>query len=463
MAALEADDATDVAGDVQEWTLLHVHQRFSHLAFDTIERMAKKPASDTNAQQQQDRGMDSPIDRIGGVIFSDLKGPMTPQDRLQNRYLVRFVDPKSNYCRIFLARTKDAAKKQFEAFLVHFKKRFGFRIHVLRTDGGGEYANIDLLCKRTGATRHISEFRNQASNDKAERMHRTVLNLARSMMFACALPLNFWGDEVLYAVYILNRSPSRANDKRASPLEVLAGVAPDLRKIVVFGSHCHVYRDSGKSALQQRSQIGTIVGIAEDTKGYKVYLCKDNKVIVTQHIKGVDTLTDKQSMQLQRAMTDEGDEETDDTVTKPSKKPWTRQAHGTRGASKRANETAQQEGPQASGEVVTAAYERDPKSYSDAMKSAKRCEWKRATEEEVAALQDNDVCRIKRRASGMNALHTKWVYKTKTDAQRILERHKARPVASGYEQVFGVDYSLTFAHGDIPNAYVKAEKEANFD
>ena len=175
---------------------------------------------------------------------------MTPQDRLQNRYLVSFVDHKSNYYRIFLARKKDAAEKQFEAFLGHFEKRFGFRIHVLRTDGGGEYANIDLFCKRTGVSRQISEARNQASNGKVERMHRTILNLARSMMFSCALPLNFWSDAVLYSVYILNRYPSRANDHRASPLEVLTGVAPDLRKIVVFGSHCHVYRDPGKSSLQ---------------------------------------------------------------------------------------------------------------------------------------------------------------------------------------------------------------------
>ena len=138
---------------------------------------------------------------------------MTPQDRLGNRYLVNFVDHKSNYCRVFLARTKDAAAKQFEAFLVHFEKLFGFKVHVLRTDGGREYANVDLFCERTGVARQVSEARNQASNGKAERMHRIVLNLARSMMFACTLPLMFWGDAVQYAVHILNRSPTRANAK----------------------------------------------------------------------------------------------------------------------------------------------------------------------------------------------------------------------------------------------------------
>ena len=230
-------------------TLLHFHQRFAHLVFDTIEQMACHPTSGIrltshrrmacvscmegnqtrNTQPQQNSGENALIDRIGGVICSDLKGPMTPQDRLGNRYLINFVDYKSNYCRIFLARTKDAAAKQFEAFLTYFEKRFDCRIHVLRTDGGGEYANVDLFCKRTGVARQISEARNQASNGKTERMHRTILNLARSMMFACALPLNFWKDAVLYAVYVLNKIPTRSNSERVSTLEMLTGTAPDLR------------------------------------------------------------------------------------------------------------------------------------------------------------------------------------------------------------------------------------------
>ena len=77
-------------------------------------------------------------------------------------------------------------------------------------------------------------------------------------------------------------------------------------------------------------------------------------------------------------------------------------------------------------------------------------------------------------------------FKTKRDAEGGIERLKARLVACGNEQVLGENYGITFAavidmssvklifalarkwkvpakHGDVPNAYVKADKEENLD
>ena len=110
-----------------------------------------------------------------------------------------------------------------------------------------------------------------------------------------------------YAIYILNRSPTRANAKRASRIEVLTGKAPYSRRIVVFGPSCSVYRDPRKSLLQQQSETGIIVGVSEVTKGYKILLQRENKVVVTQreehiHVKNIFTVSDTQNAQLQRAM-----------------------------------------------------------------------------------------------------------------------------------------------------------------
>lgn len=46
---------------------------------------------------------------------------------------------------------------------------------------------------------------------------------------------------------------------------------------------------------------------------------------------------------------------------------------------------------------------------------------------------------------GCHVLHTKWIFKIKTDAAGKIKRFKARLVSCGIEQDFGIDYCLTFA------------------
>lgn len=58
--------------------------------------------------------------------------------RHSSRYFVYFVDHKTNYVRVF--QRYDQAAKKFDSFLIHFEKHFECRLHVFRTDGGGEYA-----------------------------------------------------------------------------------------------------------------------------------------------------------------------------------------------------------------------------------------------------------------------------------------------------------------------------------
>ena len=157
----------------QRGTLYDFHLHLGHMHYGAIERLAQNSASgilltdstrvscstcahgkqSKNRQPTQDTGANSPIDRIDGVICSNLKGPMTPRDRLGNRYMINFVDHKSNYVKIFLARNKDQEAKFIEKFLVFFEKRFNCRAQVLCTDSDGEYANVDLFCQTSGVAR----------------------------------------------------------------------------------------------------------------------------------------------------------------------------------------------------------------------------------------------------------------------------------------------------------------------
>ena len=105
--------------------------------------------------------------------------------------MINFIDHKSNYVRVFVAKSKDEASRKFPHFMVFFERQFNVRIHMLRTDGGGEYRNLDLFCQQTGIGRQITERNTSASNGKADRMHRNVMNMVRCMLFGCGLPLGY--------------------------------------------------------------------------------------------------------------------------------------------------------------------------------------------------------------------------------------------------------------------------------
>ena len=53
-----------------------------------------------------------------------------------------------------------------------------------------------------------------------------------------------------------------------------------------------------RQAFKKRAEQGYIVGRSDSVKGFKVYLPKDRVVIVTQHVKNVETLTPEQNEQL---------------------------------------------------------------------------------------------------------------------------------------------------------------------
>ncbi|KAE9338291.1 hypothetical protein PF008_g12135 [Phytophthora fragariae] len=73
-------------------------------------------------QSRKDTGKNWPVDKIGGVICSNIKGPMSPRDRNGNRYLINFVDHSTNYVRAFMAKNKIEATKKVEHFPVFLEE-----------------------------------------------------------------------------------------------------------------------------------------------------------------------------------------------------------------------------------------------------------------------------------------------------------------------------------------------------
>eukprot|EP00253_Pinus_taeda_P030370 PITA_30370 len=84
----------------------------------------------------------------------------------------------------------------------------------------------------------------------------------------------------------------------------------------------------------------------------------------------------------------------------------------------------------------------DPIHFEDAIKDKK---WIEVMDEEMNAIERNKTWDLVELPKGKEVIGVKWVYKTKSNAEGKIERHKARLVVKGYKQKYGRDYEETFA------------------
>ena len=105
--------------------------------------------------------------------------------------------------------------------------------------------------------------------------------MARSMMKAKDMPARFWGEAVTTAVFILNRSPTKALTGK-TPFEAWYGRKPSVSFLWTFGRIGHVRKMKlVLTKLEDRSTPMVLLGYEEGTKVYWLYNPCGGKVVVS--------------------------------------------------------------------------------------------------------------------------------------------------------------------------------------
>ncbi|KAJ8525452.1 hypothetical protein ON010_g15662 [Phytophthora cinnamomi] len=123
--------------------------------------------------------------RVLDLIHSDVMGPMKPVSRGEARFVVTSLMIVSRYVVVFMIKAKSEVLSRFMEYKQLMEVQTGMHIQCLRTDNGGEYVGkaFSSFCVKHGIARQTTVPYTPQQNDLAERMNRTLVEMARAMLY----------------------------------------------------------------------------------------------------------------------------------------------------------------------------------------------------------------------------------------------------------------------------------------
>lgn len=193
-------------------------------------------------------------------------------------YYVVFIDDFTSYAWTYFYSTKDEYIHALEDCILkmHNQSMHGHRIARIRMDGAWEFKSQQVREQLEGVKFELSAPYAHEQNGKAERVHRSLTSIARTMMIDSGLPEEFWGEAIRAATYIRNRMPSKGmrvinsdrdeneeEESATSPYEALTGNKPHLDSVHPFGCGAYIFRPKEKQTKrlsEPRATEGILLG-----------------------------------------------------------------------------------------------------------------------------------------------------------------------------------------------------------
>ena len=144
------------------------------------------------------------------LVHTNIWGPSHISTLNGFLYFVIFVDDYSRMTWLFLMKKRFELPRILSTFYNEIFVQFNKRIKILQSDNASEYTQsvMNSFCADHGIIHQTSCPHTSQQNGVAERKHRHLLDVARTLLFHMQVPKHFWGDAVLTAYHLINRMPS---------------------------------------------------------------------------------------------------------------------------------------------------------------------------------------------------------------------------------------------------------------
>lgn len=159
------------------------------------------------------------------LVHSDVMGPMRNKSSGGSKYVLLFVDDYSRYVVGYFLESKSEVTTIFAEYKAMVENQWNAKLKCIRSDNGTELVNekFDGTCKESGIVHQLSAPYSPQQNGFAERMNRTVMEMARSIMQYKGVEKHWWAEAINTVIYTINRITSSRNSD-VTPYEICSAL-----------------------------------------------------------------------------------------------------------------------------------------------------------------------------------------------------------------------------------------------
>ncbi|GBN08374.1 Retrovirus-related Pol polyprotein from transposon TNT 1-94 [Araneus ventricosus] len=219
------------------------------------------------------------------LLHMDVCGPLPSQSLRGHRYFLSITDDYSRKVIVYPMKNKSEVFDCFTKFQKRAERYLNSKIINIRTDRGMEFCHNEFqnFLDNQGIRAERTNEYTPEQNGVSERFNYTALDAVKCLLKDNNLRNGFWAEALLCFTYTWNRICHQSHNK--TPFELYCGRKPSIRHLKPFGATAYIGTPRQlRTKLQMRAKKGVMVGYAMQTKGYRIWLPAERKIIETINV-----------------------------------------------------------------------------------------------------------------------------------------------------------------------------------
>lgn len=399
-----------------------------------------EPCAMAKSKCKPHKGKISKTTRILELVHTDVCSASPDVTFDGFRYFLTFLDDFSNFVTVYLIRSKSEVADLMIQYITENTNRHNLPLSRIRCDNGGEYINNKLedYCKQKGVILETTIRDNPEQNGKAEKLNDTLLSKARTLLISAGLAPSMWGEAVLTAAYLYNRTPSVNNSKLAAVIWYNKDI--DYSRIKVFGSDAYCHKSVKQRVGKFDSRSNKLIFVGYSLNGYRLWDAVHKRIIVDRDVDfNEDSVLSKMiSSKVVQLDNLQNCQDIENVIIPEDESNVNKSVIDLDNIENVICNVANSESNACSDNYscifnVESLLNVYPNNVKEARASIDWKNWKDAIESELKAINENNTWTLVERPRNVNVLTSRWVFRVKENLQGE-KIFKARLVARGYEQ-----------------------------